>query len=98
MGGQLQLGIRFGEREAMDEAIDRFEEMRLALKGVPGSKPPGTSEILQFMEMLLKQSVERSVEILKDLDQPKQSPFLGILLKTRQDQERYRKVREGKKS
>jgi MoxR-like ATPase len=98
--GELRriLEQRFGEQEVMDTAIDRFEEMRSALKGVPGSKPPGTSEILQFMEMLLNQSPERSAEILRDLEKPKQSPFLGILLKTRQDQERYRKVREGKKS
>jgi MoxR-like ATPase len=84
---------RFGKQDVMENAIGRFEEMRSALKGVPGSKPPGTSEILQFMAMLLKQSPERSVEILNGLEQDKQSPFLGILLKTRQDQDRYRKVR-----
>jgi MoxR-like ATPase len=97
--GELRriLERRFKKQAVMTDAIDRFEEIRSALKGVPGSKPPGTSEILQFMEMLLKQSEERSAEILKDLDKPKQSPFLGILLKTRQDQERYRKICEGKK-
>jgi MoxR-like ATPase len=85
-----------GQPELVDQAIAKFLEMRVTLKGMPGSKPPGTSEILRFMEMLLRQSKDRAQEILNTLE--KQSPFLGILLKTQQDQARYLKSNSGRQS
>jgi MoxR-like ATPase len=85
---------RFGEKlagkaELVEQAVKKFLSLRSLLKDQPGSKPPGTSEILQFMDVLLAQSEDRSQDILKNL--AVQSPFLGILLKTQQDQELYRK-------
>ncbi|NJN49707.1 MAG: MoxR family ATPase [Alkalinema sp. RL_2_19] len=89
---------RFGDRlegkaSLLEQAIAQFIGMRDGLKDQPGSKPPGTSEILQFMDVLLKRSASseaKGQEILKNLHN--QSPFLGILLKTQQDQQHYRKA------
>ncbi len=78
-----------GKNELIDQAIPKFYDLRKLLQDQPGSKPPGTSEILQFMEVLLKQPEERSQEIMQNL--AGQLPLLGILLKTQQDQKLYRK-------
>jgi MoxR-like ATPase len=83
---------RFGEQLTgkavlLEKAIAEVLKMRQQLQDQPGSKPPGTSEILKFMEILLKQPQPQ--EILENL--ANRSPFLGILLKTQQDQVLYRK-------
>ncbi len=94
---QLELIVRrrFGQQltgkaELIEQAIAKVMKMRSELQKQPGSKPPGTSEILQFMEVLLKQTEPRQQEVLETL--ATQSPFLGILLKTQPDQEQYRKT------
>ena len=55
-----------GKAALLEQAIAKFVEIRSVLQGQPGSKPPGTSEILQFMEVLLKQTESRQQEILEN--------------------------------
>jgi MoxR-like ATPase len=67
-------------------AIDKVELMRELLSGRPGSRPPGTSEFLDFLAALLKRKNGKAdLETLAD-----RPPLLGILLKTEADQKLYR--------
>jgi hypothetical protein len=73
----------------VNDAIAKFEEVRKAMNQ-PDSRPPGTSEFLDFIEALrpmFKESPDRVDLILKDLP----LPFLGILLKTKSDRELYQR-------
>jgi MoxR-like ATPase len=85
---------RFGEkieqkRKLIDRTIERFQEIRELLEGQPGSKLPGTSELLDFLEVLKDGTV---ADGLKELDGLVQNPhLLGIILKTRADQDLYRR-------
>lgn len=86
---------RFGQlakqkKPLVDQATNRFYEIRQLLENIPGSRPPGTSEFIEFLTALLnREDVEQA---LKDLDNlSKRSPLLGTLLKTKQDQELYQK-------
>jgi MoxR-like ATPase len=88
---------RFGEKNAeqrqyVADTIAHFYEIRNLLKGKPGSKPPGTSELLDYLEIhLAKDSEDRDVE-RPDLETLAEEPhLLGIILKTQADQELYRK-------
>ncbi|NJM70659.1 MAG: MoxR family ATPase [Scytonema sp. RU_4_4] len=84
---------RFSERvrdkqELVEKAIERFDEIRKRLENVPGSRPPGTSEFIEFLTALLnKQDVKKALEDLEKLSD--KLPLLGTLLKTKQDQELY---------
>lgn len=73
--------------EVIETAIATFLEMRTILDGQPGTKKPGTSEILEFLEALFSRGEEAKGE-LADLAMRK--PLLGILLKTQADQRFYR--------
>lgn len=77
------------KQEIIAKAIERFYAIRQRLENVPGSRPPGTSEFIEFLTALLnKDNVEQA---LKDLDNlTNKLPLLGTLLKTKQDQELYR--------
>lgn len=84
---------RFGElvenkEELVEKAIERFSKIRQLLENVPGSRPPGTSEFIEFLTALLnKEDVDTA---LKDLDNLSDKlPLLGTLLKTKQDQRLY---------
>ncbi len=83
---------RFGEvvkdkESLVQTAIKRFDEIREKLKDVPGSKPPGTSELIEFLTAILNRDVDTA---LKDLDNlSERLPLLGTLLKTKQDQKLY---------
>jgi len=67
--------------------MERFDEIREKLKDVPGSKPPGTSELIEFLTAILNRDVDTA---LKDLDNlSERLPLLGTLLKTKQDQKLY---------
>lgn len=86
---------RFGqlaeEKETLvKKAVNRFYEIRQLLKNIPGSRPPGTSEFIEFLTALLnREDVEQALKDLENLS--KRSPLLGTLLKTQQDQESYQK-------
>ena len=73
--------------EVIETAIATFLEMRTILDGQPGTKKPGTSEILEFLEALFSRGEEAKGD-LADLVMRK--PLLGILLKTQADQSLYR--------
>ncbi|QIR40307.1 MoxR family ATPase [Tolypothrix sp. PCC 7910] len=86
---------RFGQlakqkKQLVDLAVDRFYEIRQLLDNIPGSRPPGTSEFIEFLTALLnRESVEEALKDLANLS--KRSPLLGTLLKTKQDQDLYQK-------
>jgi len=73
--------------EVIETAIATSLEMRTILDGQPGTKKPGTSEILEFLEALSSRGEEAKGD-LADLVMRK--PLLGILLKTQADQRLYR--------
>lgn len=92
---QLQVIIsrRFGSEFNQDlatSAIEKVKDIRKTLEGQPGSKLPGTSEILEFLEALTKYSKEPQ-QVIETLET--QLPFLGILVKTQRDQKIYRKAK-----
>ncbi|MBW4599055.1 MAG: MoxR family ATPase [Calothrix sp. FI2-JRJ7] len=86
---------RFGQKvieqeKLVEKAINRFHSIRELLKTIPGSRPPGTSEFIEFLTALLNK--EDINQALKDLDElSKKLPLLGILLKTKQDQDLYQR-------
>jgi MoxR-like ATPase len=79
------------ESDLTQQVLKKVSEIRRLLDRIPGSKPPGTSEIIDFLEALLLQSPEKSQEVLENL--ASKLPYLGILLKTQADQQLYRKDR-----
>jgi MoxR-like ATPase len=78
------------QSELITTAIKQFYDMRKLLENRPGSRPPGTSEILEFLTALLRpnQQIDQAMQDLERL--ANRLPLLGILLKTRPDQELYR--------
>ncbi len=83
--------VNFQEQELklVNDAIEKFESVRTAMIQ-PGSRKPGTSEFLEFVEALrlrFRKSPEEVDLILQDLP----LPFLGILLKTKSDRDLYQK-------
>jgi MoxR-like ATPase len=84
---------RFGKAydnrlEFIERVIVHFLAVREVLSQEPGAKLPGTSEILDFLKALEHHNPEESIAALENL--ANRSPLLGIVLKTQQDQERYR--------
>ncbi len=79
------------DREALvTQAIAHIEnDVRPLLQNQPGSRPPGTSEFLDFLTALWKKQPQQAKEDLENLAQ--RLPLLGILLKTQTDQELYRR-------
>ena len=86
---------RFGEevkdkKSLVNQAIERFYAIRQLLENVPGSRPPGTSEFIEFLTAILnKEDVAKALQDLENLS--KRLPLLGTLLKTKQDLELYQK-------
>ncbi|AFY52643.1 MoxR-like ATPase [Rivularia sp. PCC 7116] len=86
---------RFGEltkdkQKIVEQAMNSFYEIRAGLTIIPGSRPPGTSEFIEFLTALLNRNdVEKALDDLNNLS--KKLPLLGTLLKTKQDQELYQK-------
>ena len=84
---------RFGaqvkqKQTLIDRTIAHFLEIRELLEGQPGSKLPGTSELLDFLEVLKDGTVKQGME---DLETLSENPhLLGIILKTQADQKFYR--------
>lgn len=82
-------GIPKNRAELVTQVITHIEDVRTLLKDQPGSRPPGTSEFLDFLTALWKKDPKQAKEDLEDL--AKRLPLLGILLKTQTDQELYRR-------
>ena len=84
---------RFGEsttkkEDVITKAIARFYEIHGLLEEQPGSRPPGTSEFLEFLGVLLDKKEE--ADAIADLENlAKRLPLLGILLKTQADQQLF---------
>jgi MoxR-like ATPase len=76
--------------EFVDRVIRHFLAMREVLQEEPGTKLPGTSEILDFLTALKKETTEDAIAALEDL--ANRSALLGIVLKTQRDQELYRDI------
>jgi MoxR-like ATPase len=81
--------LRSEEQPLIDRATEVFEKIRKDMTQ-PGSRPPGTSEFLEFLTALRRKSEESQTLALEDLRQ--QLPLLGILLKTKTDQEIFKKA------
>lgn len=78
------------KEKVVEQAMERFYEIRQTLTDIPGSRPPGTSEFIEFLTALLnREDVEKALKDLNDLSH--KLPLLGTLLKTKQDQELYQK-------
>jgi len=76
------------ERETLvDAAVKRFSELRELLEKRRDGKPPGTSEFLDFMAVLLGKTPETALEDLEQLNQ--RLPLLSPLIKTKDDRDRY---------
>ena len=84
---------RFGnlkkdKQELVNQATERFYKIREMLENKPGSRPPGTSEFIEFLAALLnREDVDQALEDLNNLSE--KLPLLGTLLKTKQDQDLY---------
>lgn len=76
--------------DLVERVIQHFLDVREVFKDVPGSKPPGTSEILDFLTVLQDQPIETAIEALENLAELPKSHLLGVVLKTERDQELYR--------
>jgi MoxR-like ATPase len=74
------------EEDLIRLAITEVESMRKLLEKRPGSRPPGTSEFLDFLSALLLKQKDAKAD-LKNL--AGRLPLLGILLKTEADQKLY---------
>jgi MoxR-like ATPase len=83
------IASRFGtlteaQQELVTDTIDHFEQIRDLLANKPGSKPPGTSELLDFLTILLSGEIPADeIELEKLVGNPH---LLGIILKTQADQ------------
>ncbi|NET31340.1 MAG: MoxR family ATPase [Cyanothece sp. SIO1E1] len=88
---------RFGERsqkqKLVEAAVNHFDDIRGLLSGQPGSRPPGTSEFLEFLDALLDKPEDQALKDLQNL--ANRLPLLGVLLKTQQDQTLYRQKISG---
>jgi MoxR-like ATPase len=73
--------------DLLDLVIAHFQEIR---SEVEVQKPPGTSEILDFLAVLQKKSIEEVRDMIQQL--PKRPSLLGVILKSDRDQQRYREV------
>jgi MoxR-like ATPase len=90
------IAVRFGERiaakeELVSKALEKFTAIYKLLKDQPGSRPPGTSELIEFLTALIQEgkTVEESISELNNL--ATELPLLGTLIKTKADQDLYRK-------
>lgn len=80
-------------------AIERFEKVRDAMVKSPMSRPPSTSEFIDFLRALLDAAGrgEDVQDIADNLEKLENSIILGTILKTEEDQTLYRKLRQKEK-
>lgn len=91
------IAARFGQRvvrkqEIVNLALKKFDQIHQLLQKQPGSRPPGTSELLEFLTALIQEhkTVEEAIAELENLAQ--ELPLLGTLIKTKPDQDLYVKT------
>lgn len=94
---------RFGERirskeKLVSKAVEKFTAIYDLLKLQPGSRPPGTSELIEFLTALIQENkpVKEAIAELDNLAE--ELPLLGTLIKTKADQDLYRKKELGARS
>jgi MoxR-like ATPase len=87
-----RFGAKLKSRQGLiDKSIEHIQQVRSLLAKQPGSKQPGTSELLDFLTILKDETAKQGIEELKTLaDNPH---LLGIILKTQADQKLYREAR-----
>ena len=87
-----RFGAKIKQRQKLiDKTIDHIQQIRSLLAKQPGSKQPGTSELLDFLTILKDETDNKVIKELKTLaDNPH---LLGIILKTQADQKLYRDAR-----
>jgi MoxR-like ATPase len=87
-----RFGAKLKSRQGLiDKSIEHIQQIRSLLAKQPGSKQPGTSELLDFLTILKDETAKQGIEELKTLvDNPH---LLGIILKTQADQKLYRDAR-----
>lgn len=89
------LDRRFGQQAQLrsaivDAAIEFFYQVREFLERQPGSRPPGTSEFLEFLQVLLQQPTpDDALKKLAAIATPKERALLGTLIKTHPDQKAF---------
>jgi MoxR-like ATPase len=76
------------ERAIFHEVIKYFNEVR-DFMDEPGHRPPSTSEFIDFLQALRQEEEADRAKILAGLAQPEYQRFLGLLLKTKEDQRLY---------
>jgi MoxR-like ATPase len=82
--------IAANQAELVERAIAHISEVRELLQSKPGSRPPGTSEFLDFLAALLRRKdPQQAMQDLNNLAD--RLPLLGVLLKTEADQAQYRR-------
>lgn len=79
--------------DLVDQTIAHFSDIRTTFKDYPGTKPPGTSEILDFLTALEDRPIAESIAVLENLAKQDHAHWLGIVLKTEKDQALYRQNR-----
>ena len=92
---------RFGtlantKEEIVKLAVEKFEKIRELLEKQPGSRPPGTSEFLEFLTALIQEQkpMEEAKAELENLAD--ELHILGALVKTKADQDLY--IEQARKS
>jgi MoxR-like ATPase len=73
--------------DSLKKIIKHFLELREEFKGVPGTKPPGLSEVLDFLTVLDGKSIEEAIAGLAN-----NQSLLGVVFKTERDQALYRDI------
>ena len=86
--------VATSKKDVINLAVTKFEEVRNFLKQQPGSRPPGTSEFLEFLTTMIqeKKPMDEAIAELENLAD--QLHILGTLIKTKADQDLFiQKVR-----
>ncbi|MGB6301351.1 MAG: MoxR family ATPase [Rivularia sp. (in: cyanobacteria)] len=85
--------LKKNKETLVEKAIEIFYKIRKSLQHNPGSKPPGTSEFIDFIKALLGEKDESKDLTEEELDDKKEglddlfvkTPLLGILIKSKPD-------------
>jgi MoxR-like ATPase len=90
---KTRFGSKIKQRQQLiNKTIEHIQQTRKLLEKQPGSKLPGTSELLDFLTILKDETVKQGIEDLKTLHQ--NPHLLGIILKTQADQKIYQDARQ----
>ena len=77
------------KKDVVQLAVEKFESIRNLLKQQPGSRPPGTSEFLEFLTTMIQEQkpMEEAIAELENL--ANEVHILGTLIKTKAEQDLY---------